>query len=63
MRLFVILVFPFTPLSSYLSPKMPDLDFSLPVLTSLSLCLTTEAPEVPALGRQHMDTDGDNGCL
>lgn len=60
---FVILVFPFTLLSSYLTPKMPDFDFSLPALTSLSLCLTTAAPKVPARGRQQMDTDGDNGCL
>lgn len=60
---FVILVFPFPPLSSYLTPKMPDFDFSLPALTSLSLRLTAAAPKVPALGRQHMDTGGDNGRL
>lgn len=62
-RLFVILVFPFTQLSSYLTPKMPDFNFSLPVLTSLSLRLTTAASKVPAQGQQQMDTDRDNGCL
>lgn len=39
----LVLVFPFALLSSYLTPKTPDFDFSLPALTSLSLCLTAAA--------------------